>query len=127
VLYLFVGKVAMEHKQTIYEPLQTEKRQKRQAQPWSLEKVHNQKRYYDGKIFFAADKVTHTFVFEEEVVVIHFDLSRNALFFKGHKIESLEIHPNIKEFLSHFRQLLQENPQTKNFLEPFDEAVNHLG
>lgn len=126
MLYLFVGKVAMEHKQTIYEPLQTEKKKKKRGQPWSLEKVHNQKRYYDGKIFYAADKVTHTFVFEEEVVVLHFDLSRHALFFKGHKIESLEIHPNINEFLSNFRRLLEENPQTKEFLGPFDEAVAHL-
>lgn len=126
VLLQFLGNEAMEHKQTIYEALQTEKKQKKQAQAWSLEKVHNQRRYYDGKIFYAADKVTYTFMFEEEVVVLHFDRDRQALFFKGHRVESLNIHPNISEFLTEFRRLLEENPQTKEFLGSFDVAVGHL-
>lgn len=116
----------MENRRCTYEPVRTEKKQKKPGVGWSLEKVHNQQTYYDGKIFYAANKVTYTFVFEEEVEVLHFDRDRHALFFKGHRIEFLSIHPNIKEFLSDFRRLLEENPQTKEFLGPFDETVEHL-
>ena len=115
----------MENKEYIYEP-QTQKKKKKSG-AWSLERVHDQKRYYDGKIFYGADRVTYTFVYDDEVVVLHFDVNRKTLFFKGHRVESLSIHPQIKEFLLSFKERLVENEQTKEFLESFEMAVAHLG
>ncbi len=115
----------MENKEYIYEPQSQKKKKKGGA--WSLEHVHNQKSYYDGKIFYGADHVTYTFVYDDDVVVLHFDVSRQTLFFKGHRVESLAIHPHIKDFLSSFKERLLENAQTKEFVESFDVAVKHLG
>jgi hypothetical protein len=124
-LYNVGGKGSMENKEYIYEP-QTQKQKKKNG-AWSLERVCNQKRYYDGKIFYGADRVTYTFVDDDEVVVLHFDVSRQTLFFKGHRVESLAIHSQMKEFLSSFKERLLENEQTKEFLESFEMAVAHLG
>ena len=59
------AKGSMENKEYIYEPQTQKKKKKRGA--WSLERVHNQKRYYDGKIFYGADRVMYTFVYDDEV------------------------------------------------------------
>lgn len=115
----------MENKEYIYEPQIPKKKKK--SDVWSLERVHDQKHYYDGKIFYGADRVTYTFVYDDDVVVLHFDVSRQTLFFKGHRVESLAIHPQIREFLSSFKERLLENEQTKEFVESFDVAVKHLG
>ncbi len=93
----------------------------------SVEKVHKKNGYYDGKIFYAADKVTYTFVHDDAVMILHFDLTRQTLFLKGHRVTSLDFHPDLAEFLGRFRKCLDDNVKTKGFIRPFDCLVSSLG
>lgn len=92
----------------------------------NLEKIHKKNGYYDGKIFYSADKVTLTFVHHDEVMVLHLDLNRRSLFLKGHRVMSLDFHPDLAEFLGRFRKCLDDNIKTKGFLPTFDGVVATL-
>ena len=88
-----------------------------------LEKIFQKHGSYDGKIFCSDSRATYTFIHEDEVIVLHLDLDKKALFLKGHKITSLQDHPRLSEFLSQFKKCLQENPQTKEFVRSYDAIV----
>ncbi len=88
-----------------------------------LEKIFQKHGYYDGKIFYSGSRATYTFIQDDEVIVLHLDLDKKALFLKGHKITSLEDHPRLSQFLGQFRKCLQENPQTKEFVRCYDAIV----
>jgi hypothetical protein len=88
-----------------------------------LEKIFQKHGYYDGKIFYSGNRATYTFIHDDEVIVLHLDLDKKSLFLKGHKIMSLEDHPQLSQFLGQFKKCLQENPQTKEFVGSYDAIV----
>ena len=110
----------------IFESERRRGRKKKVTAPRDLDSTHQKNGYYDGKIFYSDDKVTYTFVSEDEVVVLHFDLNRHSLFLKGHKISSLDIRENLQEFLGQFKKCLMDNPHTQKFVKPFDAVVSSL-
>ena len=117
----------MHNEEYIYEPHSHRGRRKKAGTPVDLERIHEKNGHYDGKIFYSATKVTYTFVEGNEVVVLHFDLEKNALFLKGHKITALSDHPQLSVLLVRFKQCLTENPKTKIFVKPFETALISLG
>jgi hypothetical protein len=91
-----------------------------------LERIHEKDGYYDGKLFYSKDRVTYTFVSKGEVISLHLDLLRNALFLKGHRISTFEDHSNLAEFLSRFKKCLLDNAKTKKFVPTYDTIVSGL-
>jgi len=100
--------------------------QEKESGKSDLKHTHKKNGYYDGKIFYDTDRATYTFIFEEEVIVLHFDLNKKSLYFKGRLISSLEIHPELSSFLSDFKRHLQENSKTASFLKIYDQIVSSL-
>lgn len=109
----------------VHEPSRIRRREK-QPVPLDLEKVHKKNGYYDGKIFYSESKVTYTLLLGEEVVVLHFDLSRNALYYKGHHLTHMRPDENTLELLTQFKQCLQDNPKTQKFVKPFEKVVSQI-
>lgn len=91
-----------------------------------LEKIFEKDGYYDGKIFYSGTRATYTFIHEDEVISLHLDLEKNAIFFKGHKITSLDTHPNLSDFLGKFRQCILDNPHTQDFIKVYDAVISGL-
>ena len=117
----------MSKQEYIYEPHSHRGRKKNPNKPVDLERLHRRNGHYDGKIFYSVDKVTYTFVHEGDVIALHFDLEKAVLFFKGHKILSLDAHPNLRAFLSRFKQCLTDNPKTAKFVKPYESVLASLG
>ncbi|OGQ08939.1 MAG: hypothetical protein A3G32_02180 [Deltaproteobacteria bacterium RIFCSPLOWO2_12_FULL_40_28] len=79
---------------------------------------------YDGKVFFTRVKVTYTFVFEKELVVLHFDRSKKSLFFKGHNLENMPFEASLEEHFLRFQKVMESKPETKKMLSAFNEALH---
>ncbi len=91
-----------------------------------LDEIHKKHGYFDSKIFYAKDKATYTFLKGDAVIVLHLDISRHCLYLNGHKVTSIDAHPDLSDFLTVFKQCLEENSMTQNFIQPFDTIVSHL-
>ena len=124
IIYELRGKILMETWQQKPNAKITN-RETREGQV-NLEKVYQKNGVYDGKLFFSADKATYTFLFDNEVIVLHLDLPRKVLFLKGHKVQSMNQHAKLALFLDRFRQCLQENIETEPFVEIYDTIIAEL-
>lgn len=89
--------------------------------PPVLENAFKKDGLYDGKLFHSEDKVTYTFLTDQEVVSLHFDLKSEAIFYKGHKIENLELDPEQRKHLQQFAKVL-EKPETAAFTKAYQGA-----
>ncbi|HBF12772.1 MAG TPA: hypothetical protein DDW49_05195 [Deltaproteobacteria bacterium] len=85
-----------------------------------LGQFYKKKGVYDGKLLHSASKVTYTFVGDNEVISLHFDRDRKAIFYKGHNIENIELSNIQQAHLEKFRQALIKNPGTKDMIGDFD-------
>lgn len=80
--------------------------------------------FYDGKVFFTRSKVTYTFVFEKELIVLHFDKAKKSLFFKGHNLENIAFETPLEEHFLRFQEIMGSKPETKKMLSAFNEALH---
>lgn len=82
--------------------------------------------YDNGRLFTAQTKATYTFIYETEVISLHFDAIKQILFLKGHKITNLANHPHLSEFLTRFKMALLQHRSAKKLLISFDVALLRL-
>lgn len=92
----------------------------------SLDQIIKSNGYNHGKLFHSHDKATYTFVYDNEVISLHFNVQKQDLYLKGHKITNLEVHPLLNDFLLRFKKALMEDAETKHFIPLFDTTVNRL-
>jgi hypothetical protein len=82
---------------------------------------------YDGKLFHSAEKVTYTFLMDrEEIVSLHFDKNRRAIFYKGHSIANIELSSEQMVHLDQFRQEIEKDPSANHFLKEYTEVLNQF-
>lgn len=92
----------------------------------ALDGILNREGYHSGRLFHSKDKATYTFVNDDEVIALHFDMNRGDLFIKGHKISSLMDHAQLEEFLVRFKKALMEQHAFTGLVKAFDAAVGRL-
>ncbi|MDO8520383.1 MAG: hypothetical protein Q7T11_09535 [Deltaproteobacteria bacterium] len=93
--------------------------------PAALENAYKKDGLYDGKIFHSDDKVTYTFLTDQEVVSLHYDLKRDTIFYKGHKIDNLELSWEQKLQLEKFGKVLEEESESASFAPAYQKALRH--
>lgn len=93
---------------------------------YELESIIKAQGYQNGKLFYGNDSATYTFLSDTDVVSLHFDLTRQLLFLKGHKINSCEDHPELMDYLARFKKALLGQSATRKFLTAFDTTVMRL-
>lgn len=81
---------------------------------------------YDNKLFCSMDKVTYTVVDENEVVSLHFDNTRQAIFYKGHNLENLKMEDIQVQHLEEFREAIERNPKTRSFAESYTNLLHNF-
>jgi len=90
----------------------------------NIDKLFEPHGIYDGKMFYTTDKATYTFVDKKEVVSLHFDKRRQAIFYRGHNIANLNLTDDQKNHLERFSQELEKDPHTRTFAAAYSKALN---
>lgn len=96
------------------------------VEPTGLGKLFKRNGVYDGRLFHSMDKVTYTFVDNQEVISLHFDKSKKAIFYKGHNISNVSLNPDQWRHLEIFQATLVEDPKAKDFVEPYKEILQSI-
>lgn len=91
-----------------------------------LENIYRKNGHFDGKLFHAKDRMTYTFLFQGEVIVLHFDKERRALFLKGHKIADLTGEQDLYDHLKRFKLAMLANPKAEGFVQAFNGVLAEL-
>lgn len=92
----------------------------------NLEAIIRKNGYERGKLFYATDKATFTFIHHDEVLSLHFDLRKQGLFLQGHKISFLNAHENLEELITLFKRELVARKAPRDLLAAFDATVSRL-
>lgn len=92
----------------------------------NLDDIIQERGYRDGQIFCTPDKATYTFVYDDDVVALHFDARRHDLFLKGRKLHDQKDAPHLDEFLERFKRALAIHATGKSLLKAFSTAVSQL-
>lgn len=89
----------------------------------NIEKIFEPHGIYDGKMFYTSDRVTYTFVDKKEVVSLHFDKNRQAIFYRGHNIINLSLTDEQKNHLGRFAKEMEKDPQTRALAADYSKAL----
>lgn len=90
----------------------------------TIGKLFQPRGVYDGKMFHSAGKVTYTFVDQKEVISLHFDRQRKAIFYKGHNILNIKLTSNQTQHLERFGVELHRDMGTRNFTNAFQKVLS---
>jgi hypothetical protein len=91
-----------------------------------LENIYQKNGHFDGKLFHAKDTMTYTFLFQGEVIVLHFDKARRCLFLKGHRISDLTNQPDLVDHLKRFKMAMLADPEADGFVQAFGAVLAGL-
>lgn len=73
----------------------------------------------DSMLAVLGDRVTYTFILDDEVASIHFDSQRGEIFFKGHNIAHLELSQRQKEALVQMKDILEADEKARKMLPKY--------
>lgn len=79
-----------------------------------------------GKLFFDSEQATYTFLFENEVICLHYDQRRQSIFLNGRRVNNLLDDANLPEFLAGLKKALLEHKVDSAFLRAFDLQVSQI-
>lgn len=92
----------------------------------NLEQIIQEKGYEQGRLFLAKDRATYTLIYHDQVLSLHFDVDKKSLFLNGHKLNSLDDHPDLDKLLLIFNKELVSAGALKEFIAEFGASVSKL-
>jgi len=78
------------------------------------------------RLFFNPQQATCTFLHDDQVVSLHYDLSRRAVFLNGHRVTDAAQYENLPLFLSNFKKALLEHSVGADFIRAYDLQVSEI-
>lgn len=88
----------------------------------NLEDIHQRHGIFDERLFHSDHKITYTFLDEHEVICLHFDKQRQAVFLKGRKLDKENISSQEQKYVELFYHVLRLHPHGQNFREDFERV-----
>jgi len=85
-----------------------------------------QQRAADSVIAVYKDRVTYTFIMDEEVASIHFDSKRGEIFFRGHNIRNLEMSRAQINALKAMKEVLAADKQGRALYPAYAATLDRL-
>jgi hypothetical protein len=73
----------------------------------------------DSMLAIHEGRATYTFILDDEVASIHFDLQRGEIFFKGHNIAHLDLTSSQKEALIRMKAVLAGDPKAQKLYSAY--------
>ena len=80
----------------------------------------------DSVIAIYKDRLTYTFIMEDEVASIHFDRSRGEIFFRGHNIARMNLKSDERKALIALIGVLEEDEQGHEFKEAYSATLDRV-
>lgn len=80
----------------------------------------------DSMLAAYGDRVTYTFIMEEEVASIHFDRRRQEIFFKGHNVRHLEMTDPQLNALNHLKEVIKNDPKAKSLFSDYCATLDRF-
>lgn len=80
----------------------------------------------DSMLAVLGDRVTYTFILDDEVASIHFDRQRGEIFFKGHNIRHMELNGHQMEALRHMKAVLSGDDKAKRLLRAYCATLDRF-
>lgn len=77
----------------------------------------------DSMIAVLGDRVTYTFILDDEVASIHFDRRRGEIFFKGHNINHMELTGNQLKSLEQMKGVLADDEKARKILPDYSATL----
>lgn len=82
--------------------------------------------FREAKLFISKDRATLTFFLKQEVASIHFDKSRNEIFFKGHNVKNMTLAPEQWQSLQKFSEYLIKENADPEFIQSYQKCLSHI-
>lgn len=73
----------------------------------------------DSMLAVYKNRLTYTFILDDEVASIHYDHQKGEIFFRGHNIKHLELNGEQKRALFSLQEILGADSEGKEFLSDY--------
>lgn len=80
----------------------------------------------DSVIAIYKNRLTYTFIMENEVASIHYDRSRGEIFFRGHNIAHMELGSRERKALIALIGVLEEDEQGREFKDSYSATLDRV-
>lgn len=80
----------------------------------------------DSMLAVYKDRLTYTFILENEVASIHFDSGRGEVFFRGHNISHLELTEAQRKALLGLKLILEEDEEGRELLPKYEATLDRI-
>lgn len=80
----------------------------------------------DSVIAVYKDRLTYTFIMDKEVASIHYDRSREEIFFRGHNIRHMELGPSHRKALIALIGVLEEDEKGRPFCDAYSATLDRI-
>jgi hypothetical protein len=80
----------------------------------------------DSMLAVYKDRVTYTFIANDEVASIHFDRSRGEIFFKGHNVYNMDLADEQIEALRRMESVMAADKRCKPLLPDYSATLARL-
>jgi len=83
-------------------------------------------RSIDSMLAVYKDRITYTFICNDEVASIHFDRSRGEIFFRGHNIHNLDLKKEQLEALWRMESVIASDERSKSMKSDYSATLTRL-
>lgn len=91
-----------------------------------VEAIFQKEGQYDGRLFSRNDRATYTFLDDDAVICLHFDLGRSELFLNGTRVVTYDQHEKLVEYLTKFKKALLLHEVSSLLLRAMDVKVSQI-
>ena len=80
----------------------------------------------DSVIAVYKDRLTYTFIMNDDVASIHFDRSRGEIFFRGHNISYMDLSSDERKSLISLIGVLEGDEEGREFLSAYSATLDRV-
>lgn len=92
------------------------------AQPVKASQAKGQ----DSMLAVYKDRLTYTFIMEREVASIHYDQSKEEIFFKGHNLKNMKLETAQIQALERLKTILMQDERSKHLVLQYEATLAKL-
>lgn len=85
-----------------------------------------EKRKADSVMAVYKDRVTYTFIMQDEVASIHFDRKRKEIFFRGHNITNFSLSGEQVRALNELKDVLAADEKGRSLLSDYEATLDRV-
>lgn len=80
----------------------------------------------DSMLAIYRGRLTYTFIMEQEVASIHYDMERREIFFKGHNIRNMDLSEAHRQALMDLSEVLRAEQDARGFYQSYEATLARI-